>query len=377
MIISNTFYIDQPYKGVAVEGTINTNLFGFAQKLVPGEPGYTFLEKVIKICRCRSFTVAEKNDQLIKAYTSEDYKNYCTTFGLTPFSTNKEIQDRLFKDPSYTFTPVFDDTAVATAEVEETGATAQPTEDAARKAWETEYKSILKRMIDFFSEFSYKPSPRFISSLAGVKDSVAYTVNYFKVQDHEHAAEIEDKVKSTEYRNLCKDLKRFVTGNVNSRLKIYFGAPGSGKTTQALSEADSCIVCASDMIPKLLMTDFGFKEHGEAQFAPSKLWKAMEEGKKIVFDEINMLPFESLRFLQGITDNKGFIDYEGTRIDIKPGFEIIGTMNLNLGSMVMPLPEPLVDRCASIEEYTLDESKLFKALTAPKAAVELDYSTES
>ena len=109
------------------------------------------------------------------------------------------------------------------------------------------------------------------------------------------------------------------------------------------------------------MQNFAFTD-GKAEFQKSDLWIAMEEGKTIVLDEINMLPFESLRFLQGITDNKNEIDYKGFHIKIANGFQIIGTMNLNVNGQCIPLPAPLADRCLNIKEFKLNSKDLINSL---------------
>ena len=84
----------------------------------------------------------------------------------------------------------------------------------------------------------------------------------------------------------------------------------------------------------------------------------MEEGQSIVLDEINLLPFDSIRFLQEILDGKTSFIYKGNTINIKDGFKIIGTMNLNLGGQTYPLPEPLVDRAEDIKEFILSDKSL-------------------
>ena len=125
-----------------------------------------------------------------------------------------------------------------------------------------------------------------------------------------------------------------------------------------MEEADGgCIVCSSDMLPVDIMQNFGFAD-GKAEYSKSDLWKAMEDGKTIVLDEINMLPFETLRFLQGITDGKSAFDFKGNHIDIHPNFRIIGTMNLMVNGQSYVVPEPIVDRCAEIKEFTVNAEEL-------------------
>jgi MoxR-like ATPase len=193
-------------------------------------------------------------------------------------------------------------------------------------------KRTVEKLMDFFSEFNFSPSFRFTNTLAFVTDANEYVANYFAIQDHQYAGEIAEKIKSLEFTDIISKIKNFnkPSNEINSRMKIYYGEPGTGKTTQAITEADRCVVCSSDMLPTDLMQNFAFSE-GKAEFQKSDLWKAMENGEVIVLDEINMLPFESLRFLQGITDGKNELDYKGFHIEIKKGFQIIGTMNLNVG----------------------------------------------
>ena len=78
----------------------------------------------------------------------------------------------------------------------------------------------------------------------------------------------------------------------------------------------------------------------------------MVEGlaQKIILDEINLLSKDCLRGLQGLLDNKTEIVYKDYIIHIKEGFEIIGTMNLEINGQIESLPAPLVDRAYHIEE---------------------------
>jgi MoxR-like ATPase len=77
---------------------------------------------------------------------------------------------------------------------------------------------------------------------------------------------------------------------------------------------------------------------------------------------MNLLPFDSLRFLQGIVDGKPSFEYKGQTVNIKDGFQIIGTMNLVVNGTTYSLPEPLVDRCEETKKFNLTENDLFKVL---------------
>ena len=225
----------------------------------------------------------------------------------------------------------------------------------------------LSNMIKFFSEFNFAPSYRFINTVGHMLKTnttacCAYIANYFRLTDSPYAGEVEHKMESMEFKQILNDIqKATVTKQVNTRFKIYYGSQGTGKTTQAMNETDNlCIVCNSSMLPSDLMEDFTFSD-GKATFNPSALCRCMEEGKPIVLDEINLLPFDSLRFLQGIFDGKTEFQYKGQTVHIKDGFKVIGTMNLVVNGVSFGLPEPLVDRCEDIKEFTLTAEMLMNA----------------
>lgn len=227
----------------------------------------------------------------------------------------------------------------------------------------------LSNMINFFSEFDFEPNFRFVNTIvnllatSGPSLAKSYVNHYFNLTNNDNRLAISDKLQSIEFSSILKDIS-VVRPNkrVNDRFKVYYGAPGTGKTTQALIEAKNvCMVCHSAMLPSDLMEDFLFEE-GKATFSPSGMQMAMINGTSIVLDEINMLPFESLRFLQSILDGKKQILYKGKTIDISDGFKIIGTMNLMINNCIYALPEPLVDRAESIVEYSLTAKNLLGAI---------------
>jgi len=223
----------------------------------------------------------------------------------------------------------------------------------------------IRHLMDFFTEFSFTPSFRFTNTFAymackGKQDAIDYVCNYFALMDSSYIKEVEQKVKSAEFGQIIKDIAQYgePTSHINTRFKVYFGPAGTGKTTIAQEESENrCIVCNSSMLPSDLMEDFKF-EDGKAAFKPSVLWTCMENGEQITLDEINLLPFDSLRFLQGILDGKSEFTYKNKEVHIKDGFKVVGTMNLSVNGITYGLPEPLVDRCEDMREFKLTAKDL-------------------
>ena len=229
-------------------------------------------------------------------------------------------------------------------------------------------QTTIQSIIDFFSEFEFEPNFRFINSFAYAcnvshDEASNYVKNYFELIDSPYINSIIEKMKSAEFHIITDDLFGIVpTHKVNDRFKLYYGSQGTGKTTQALKEtAGNCMVCHSAMLPSDLMEDFKF-DNGQATFIPSALQVAMTSGKPIVLDEINLLPFESLRFLQSVLDGKTQFEYKGKTIVIKDGFKIIGTMNLHVNGCTYALPEPLVDRAETLKKFNLTAEHLIGAI---------------
>lgn len=344
MKINSRFFIGMDRTSKA----IRTNLLSgrSARTYATTDGDYHNLLKILQVCRKRKYDDVRKNAVIIKWL-----KAMCPSF------SDSEIAERLFEvDLATTASPY---TSAATAST--------PAREPDSATYKNIANDIASKLIKFFSEFNYTPSFRYISTLATAKDRQEYTANYFNLQNHSFSKEISDKVKSAEFKDIDRMLS-VLTSNVkvkpiNSRFDLYFGEPGTGKTTVATGITDTCIVCSSDMLPTDLMQNFAFND-GKAEFQKSDLWKAMEEGTTIVLDEINMLPFESLRFLQGILDGKSSINFKGFHIEISDNFKVIGTMNLNVNGQCIPLPAPLVDRCALIKEYEITADKLASALIA-------------
>lgn len=229
--------------------------------------------------------------------------------------------------------------------------------------------ATLEKLINFFKEFEFEPNFRFVNTLSyktkeSVESAEDFIRNYFNLVDNQYKTEIENKIESAEFKKILTDLRDTANPNdhINKRFKIYYGSAGTGKTTLAMEESDNrCVVCNASMLPSDLMEDFVFN-NGQPTFQKSSLWNCMENGLPIVLDEINLLPFDSLRFLQGILDGKKEFNYKGHKVTISDGFQVIGTMNLTIGGMVYGLPEPLIDRCADMKKFSLKAEQLLGAV---------------
>ena len=232
----------------------------------------------------------------------------------------------------------------------------------------TEITDGINKLINFFSEFSFEPNFRFVNTfcLKLQKSRFAakeYISNYFDLSDNSYKSSIDDKMNSTEFDMICSNLSKVKPNKkINNRFELFYGSQGTGKTTYAMEQSNNNVmVCHSAMLPSDLMEDFKFID-GKPNFKPSALQNAMINGEKIVLDEINLLPFESLRFLQSILDGKKQFIYKGNTLEIKDGFKIIGTMNLSVNGTIYALPEPLVDRCENIKKYKLTAEQLLGAI---------------
>lgn len=229
-------------------------------------------------------------------------------------------------------------------------------------------EQVANNLINFFSEFHFEPNFRFTNTLANIirhkgnSKACEYVLNYFSLSDSVYTESLREKMSSVEFTELLDSIHNLgePSSVINKRFRLYFGSPGTGKTVKATEEADDVMVCHSAVLPQDLMEDFDFVD-GNATFKPSALQRAIKEGKQICLDEINLLPYDSLRFLQSILDGKSSFIYKGEEIKIADGFKIIGTMNLVVNGCVYSLPEPLIDRAEELREFKLSARNLIGA----------------
>lgn len=294
--------------------------------------------------------------------------------------TNEEVLDARKKAFGSLVTPVT--TTNQTLEQEEESEPEESTtsnEETATAEIETKQKEnkidkekclkVVSDLANFFEEFGTDApkSNRFINNLmikakAGIDEAVSYVKSYFTAMDFPKAQAISFKLSSYEFEDIINEIATIESDKqINKRLYIYFGPAGTGKTTKAIKDYPEATIinCNSDMMAQDLFETFEFKD-GKPEFKKSEFVKAMEEGKPIILDEINLLRLDALRALQTITDNKQVFNFKGHDIQIKDGFKIIGTMNLTVNGRVFALPEPLIDRCADIKEFTISNEDLIE-----------------
>lgn len=289
-----------------------------------------------------------KSAHIIKKRNIEESKRYILIVcnGSKTLIISKELYEKLKKTNSTTNTEFI---RHVNSEVFKAHGILIGVESATDKA------ALASDIINFFIEFDYDVSTRFINTLVRLnneKDMDEYVINYFKLSGNRNCALIADKLKSDEWLKITQKLARIddTETKVNTRLEVYFGPQGTGKTTSAIDKADEVMVCHSGMLPQDMLEDFKFAD-GKPSFDKSVFYEALEKGKTILLDEFNLLPFETIRFLQSIFDGKKQIIYKNKTINIHDKFKVIATMNLFVNGIEFALPEPIVDRCAVIKEF--------------------------
>lgn len=231
-------------------------------------------------------------------------------------------------------------------------------------------RSISTRLVKFFSEFKFSPSPRFVNTLVFNSTTYAsaqrYVGGYFKLIGNMYTNDVCNKMQSDEWKNIIQDIQKispYVTNKVNHRLIILYGPAGSGKTTTAkITYPNAKIIgCSGTMDPTDLMKTFTFNDaNGNPQFKPSEFQNAMVNGEPIILDEGGLLPPDTWRFSQSFLDNKDEIYFEGNLIKIHPDFKVIVTMNDVVNAQDVILPEPIVDRAEALTYYDTSADLLAK-----------------
>ena len=206
--------------------------------------------------------------------------------------------------------------------------------------------------------FNGSTSLRFFNTLvfeAKAGRAREYISNYFKLIDNPCYPDLIKKLDSPEFNEIIKELKTVnPSEKINKRLVIYFGNQGTGKTTKAIKESPNARImnCNSSLEPSDLLETFDFNNStGAPVYKHTPLFDAIEEGNEVILEEMNLLTYDCLRAIQTLLDNKETFDYKGRKIEIKDGFKVIATMNLDVNGSICSLPEPLVDRAERLIEF--------------------------
>lgn len=229
-----------------------------------------------------------------------------------------------------------------------------------------EAEAVANGLTAFMSEWGVKDSARMTSSFCAAArngQAAEYLTGRFALsqQLNDFACEVENKCKSKEFEQLAETAKSVVAKKtVNTRLALFYGDPGSGKSTfvkRQFPTADHYF-CTEDRRAIDLVSEVALDfETGKKGFVPSTIAKAMEEGKPVILDEINLLDPSVLASVQAMTDDTDSITVAGNRFVIRPGFCIVGTLNLETGMGLRPLPEALVDRAMVIRKFDQPSAK--------------------
>jgi MoxR-like ATPase len=201
---------------------------------------------------------------------------------------------------------------------------------------------------------------RLVNTFAISHDKEAALRSYCEVAQMEDLPDLVEKMKSPEFKEVLRVFGPLCPKEVlNKRFAVFYGAPGGGKTYAARKACaeinggdNDTIACHAGMDPAdMLYAYYMDYATGRKGYRPTALLTAMTYGRAVVLDEVNLLPMESRMFLQDILDNKDSVHIMGTEIPIRDGFFVIGTMNLETGMGMTPLPLPLVDRASVVREF--------------------------
>ena len=207
---------------------------------------------------------------------------------------------------------------------------------------------------------------RLVNTFARAADKEQALLAYCEVSQMEDLPDLVEKMKSPEFGKVVDAFNGFSPKPVNKRLAIFYGPPGGGKTVAAQKAGENangdgkCEVVPCSPSMDAAETLYAYRldyETGKRGYIPTALLSAMENGRTVVLDEINLLPMEARMFLQNILDNKDSISVMGKEIRIRDGFAVIGTMNPETGIGASPLPLPLVDRAAVVRKFTTSASQ--------------------
>jgi len=194
-------------------------------------------------------------------------------------------------------------------------------------------RAILKSNGTDFSIYSCNPT--IVSRVINDSDKSEILSLIKESNDKEKDIEeiiFERKYSKSENSLLDTFFQAFDSPKTKERLFLLIGETGVGKTYMIEKRYPkiSTYACRSDLDPYSLCyyladTDgSGLKPH-ETPFL--KAIKGNLEDNRVVLDEFNELPHDTLMFIQGLTDEKKSVVIGDKVIEISPNFKLLATMN--------------------------------------------------
>lgn len=118
--------------------------------------------------------------------------------------------------------------------------------------------------------------------------------------------------------------------DVNSRLKLFIGLPGTGFCSRVLSYSDLSVDARNKIHMYDLLIDVDFV-NGMAVYKDTPFIKAMKEGKIFVVDNLQLCSENLVRVFEYVTTHDKFeiednINNIHVAIDINPEFRIFATV---------------------------------------------------
>ena len=180
------------------------------------------------------------------------------------------------------------------------------------------YQEVVDQIIEYYETDNVEKLKEIISDLrASLKTETDIKVIF---RERERMA-----VKTSQLDNFFKAFENRLT---KERLFILLGETGVGKTwiTEKRYPDMVTYACNSSLDPYSLCYSL---ENINGVLTPREtpFLQMLKTGGKVKLDEINLLPHDSLMFIQGITDEKENVVVGSETIKISPEFKILATMN--------------------------------------------------
>jgi len=135
--------------------------------------------------------------------------------------------------------------------------------------------------------------------------------------------------KTIEKDKLEAFFRHFENKSKKNRLYMLIGETGVGKTYMMKNRFpnSAILTCHSAIDPFTLMYDMVKDQNGNLGPVPTPFHHSLLNGGDVLLDEVNGLPYDTLMFLQGITDEKEYIVVGKDAVRIHHNFKIMATMN--------------------------------------------------